>query len=250
MKMFKSFVALASPASPLLLGTFWAISANAATYDPEADFSVAANPNGTWSYGWTAQLGSAFNFYNEGALGSFGAAPIEYWQRSPQGYPKLFHNPLSGDLTFDNLSFPDGSIDFHPGADGAFSVLRWTAPSAASVSIIGQFMSAEALSWPASTSDVHIQKNAGSFFDGAINGNIGVVLPFSETILVVAGDTIDFAVGWGANHNYGYDNTALSVKISTSVPESSTFALLEGISLVALAAATRILRPTLLFSQP
>ncbi|MCI0536565.1 MAG: thrombospondin type 3 repeat-containing protein [Verrucomicrobiales bacterium] len=218
-RTFAAGISFLRISSMLLFATLWTTAGKATTYDPEADFSIAANPNGSWSYGWSAELGAAFDLSNEGALGDLGGViPIEYWQRSPQGYPKLFHNPADGPITFENLSFPEGSINFHPGADGALSIVRWTAPSASSISVVGQFMSAEALGWPPTTSDVHILKNGTSLFDNEIHGNVGVSLPFSINTSVVAGDTIDFAVGWGANHDYGYDNTALSARIvSTSL---------------------------------
>ena len=50
-------------------------------------------------------------------------------------------------------------------------------------------------------------------------------------IELAAGQTIDFAVGYGTNKTYNYDNTGLDVtvsKLEASVPEPSTLA---GISL-------------------
>ena len=32
----------------------------ASTFDPAAQFSLGANPNGPWSYGWSQEVGAAF----------------------------------------------------------------------------------------------------------------------------------------------------------------------------------------------
>lgn len=34
-------------------------------YDAAADFSPTSNPNGVWSYGWSATLGGAFQLYTQ-----------------------------------------------------------------------------------------------------------------------------------------------------------------------------------------
>ena len=47
-------------ATLLSLGVFVHPGA-AQSYNPAGDFSLAGNPNGVWSYGWSTTLGSAFN---------------------------------------------------------------------------------------------------------------------------------------------------------------------------------------------
>ena len=76
------------------------------------------------------------------------------------------------------------------------------------------------------TTDVHILLNGNSIFSGLING-YGSQADFSESLSLVAGDKLDFMVGFGSNFNFSFDSTGLSATLSTqSVPEPCSLALL------------------------
>jgi len=59
-----------------------------------------------------------------------------------------------------------------------------------------------------------------------------------QTISLAAGDTIDFAVGYGANGDYFFDSTGINATVG-AVPEPATAALLLGGVLAVLQAARR-----------
>ena len=58
-------------------------------YDAANDFSVASNPNGVWSYGYQASLGSNFQLYDAVVTDPNGATGIVQW----------YSPPLSGNYT-------------------------------------------------------------------------------------------------------------------------------------------------------
>jgi uncharacterized repeat protein (TIGR01451 family) len=165
-----------------------------------AEFSVAQNPNGVWSYGYRASAGAPFKLYpnhdaTAGNVGTWYDASIAMDQWN---LPVVSHGP-SNPL-----------VQMHPGPRGEQTVLRWTAPAAAVVNVSGRFENMNN-----ATTDVHVVHNStNSLFDGAINGQ-GSVAPFSIRKTVAAGDTLDFAVGWGSNGNYNYDSTGLALNITT-----------------------------------
>lgn len=61
-------------------------------------------------------------------------------------------------------------------------------------------------------------------------GNVDSGTPFTysvSSLALTAGDLIDFAVGYGPNNNYGFDNTVTVVTIA-AVPEPATWGVLVG----------------------
>ena len=193
-----------------LLGTTGpaACGSGSQVYSAADDFSASLNPSGAWSYGWSTSLGGALVLYDDRGLAF--SSPFEYWRRSGQGYPVMFHNPHLENITNDNLFLPAGGLDLHPSNNGEFAIIRWTVLAAGVASIATVFSGNDTV---APTSDVHVLQNGVSMFDGAIS-SFGQTLPFSKSVVVAAGDTVDFAVGWGANHNYRGDNTGVSATIN------------------------------------
>jgi hypothetical protein len=188
------------------------------------DFSAVNNPNGVWQYGYESTLGGALILYNVPTTLGTG---LNYWTSSNTGAdpnPNVSHNPSTSPVAaFDFVSQPN-ETQFHPGASGQFSVFRWTAPFAGMFSIQADFVGLG----NSSTTDLHILVNGSSVFDGAINGK-GMTTAFNSTQSFVAGSTVDFAVGFGADGNYFSDTTGIDATIRSSVPEpGSTFLLLLG----------------------
>lgn len=207
-------------------------------YDPDADFTIASNPSGVWSYGWLASPGSSFTLFNVG--GSFveggSGKTVEYWKRDGSE-PLLFHHGGAGDLVFATISIPDGMIDLHPGGGGELAAVRWTAPVAGEFSISGNFFAAQRIGASPTTSDVNVFHNGASLFQAVLNGN-EIHIPYAVTATVASGDTIDFAVGWGENHDYNWDNTAFSARLEL-VPEPHGYVLAAGLGLAGFAAWRR-----------
>lgn len=204
--------------------TLAAPAAGAVTvWDLSADFSTAQNPNGAWTYGWASALDGSLHAYDT----------VNGWQWYDSGHhsgdntPTVWKNYGSGW----SYGIAPGEVSSHPGWDGSFSVIRWTAPYAAQITVSGTFGAGDARpmsdylvldgqtlqAWPSNPSTVD----------------------FSLTLQVAQGDTLDFVVGIPIGGDYGYGSTPVAASIS-AVPEPATLAsLLAGLCGVAVARRAR-----------
>jgi hypothetical protein len=190
------------------LGLWFCSPTMAATYDLAADFTAVQNPNGVWSYGWTANRGSTFHLVTTpGQASSYGTL-IGWIPYADIISPAYAVTDWSAPTEF----VPLGTVNLHPGPLGQNSVVRWTAPSAGTYTIQGWFKGNN-FGGPTST-DVAILHGTAEIFTGAIN-SFNVRLNFALTKQLNAGDTIDFTVGYGSNGNYADDATGISATIIT-----------------------------------
>ncbi|MEG4167427.1 hypothetical protein QUB69_08385 [Microcoleus sp. AT13-A6] len=126
------------------------------------------------------------------------------------------------------------------------SIVRWIAPEAATYSLATMFTGLDHVG--PTTTDVHVLHNNIVLFSNLINGfGASSTKSFATAGTVQAGDTIDFAVGYGSNQTYLFDSTGLDATISTtppavseSVPEPST--VLGGLAFSAFIAKMRMKR--------
>ncbi|HZU29401.1 MAG TPA: hypothetical protein VFA04_28010 [Bryobacteraceae bacterium] len=191
----------------------------AQTSDAFADFSMNSNPNGPWSYGYTATRGSTFIPYDETSttFPYWGCAGLSGWYHNiDSGDPLLVANTSGGVATCGTtIILPAQMLLLHPGPHGENSVLRWTAPASAKISIQGAFEGADV----STTTDVSILLNSSAvLFSDYING-LGNAKSFQITLDVTAGDRIDFSVGYGSGGFYN-DSTALMATIGPAIPEA------------------------------
>jgi hypothetical protein len=116
---------------------------------------------------------------------------------------------------------PQGTVNLHPGPRGENSVIQWTAPAAGTYTIQGWFTGND-FRYP-TTTDVAIMHGTRpnenevvttAIFTGAIDSyNEPLYFSLSKQPLK-AGETIDFAVGYGSNETYIGDSTGISATIS------------------------------------
>ena len=141
-----------------------------------------------------------------------GLAGIEAWQNEARVDPCVTHNGTSHTVRGLGITWAPGQLAFHPGRDGEYGVVRWKSPVAGTVELAAQMKSIA----EKATTDVHVLHNGQTLFDSFINlHDCGAQAEFTESIEVKAGDTIDYAVGFG-NAFYGADTTALAVRITAS----------------------------------
>lgn len=115
------------------------------------------------------------------------------------------------------IVWESGRLATHPGPNGEYGVIRWTAPTDAKCHVTATF---DDTTEAKTTTDVHVLHNGKSLFAGFINiKDGGTQAKYDGTIKVKKGDTLDFAVGQG-NESYGGDTTALDVIIKA---DSETF---------------------------
>lgn len=187
---------------------------NYTTYYHEAteDFSGTLNPNGAWRYGYRASVGSAFILLpNNDNLYGLPAGMHTWYLPGVWNLPAVVHNGTGVPQLYFGATHPTTLLNQYPGGDGAMSVVRWTASSTGSAQITGRFEGLDT-----TTTGVSVVKNGTvSLLTGNITG-FGNQAPFSLTVSVVAGDTIDFQVA--SNGDLSHDSTGLAVSVNVQGP--------------------------------
>jgi hypothetical protein len=141
-----------------------------------------------------------------------GLAGLEAWQQGSRSDPCVTRNPTAHVISGLGIKWRPGQLAFHPGRNGEFGVVRWTAPTDGTIEVVAAFESIA----ERGTTDVHVLHTGRTVFDGFINvRGGGPRTNFNARLKVKAGDTIDGAVGYG-NGDYGADTTALAVSIKTA----------------------------------
>jgi len=135
-----------------------AMTSNARVYDVAADFSTNSNPNGVWSYGYSTTLAGPVTLHNErGNL-----AGLDYWRTDIWlGVPGVYFNPGHSTVTNNTLVLGPRQLSFHPGPNGEFCLIRFTAPTNGQYQVSGVFTGVDT---DGTTTDVHILVN-GVIFD-------------------------------------------------------------------------------------
>jgi len=137
---------------------------------------------------------------------------LDIWHSPAGREPWATLNPFDQPVeTPFNFTWPPRQVALHPGPQGEYSVVRWTAPAADRYSIAATFTGLFK-----ATTDVHLLHNGRPQFTAQLNlgGNPNTATHTSDLALA-AGDTVDFVVGWG-NGNYGSDSTALTATITSA----------------------------------
>lgn len=192
-------------------------------FDAGSEFSAFVNPNGVWSYGWSTNLGSAFQLSTTTDVEN----GFDRWtgNLSLDGHPSVYHNGTGSTITVPSTlqTLQAGQLAAHPGSGGEYALVRWTAPTAGNFSITTSFFGVDQ---NGASVDVHVLRNSIAIFNGTVTG-FNVPTSFFTNIVVGTGDTIDFAVGYGSNGTYFDDLTGLSATIipATIIPEPTTLLL-------------------------
>jgi len=212
-------------------------SANAAVvYDAAADFSIASNANGTWSYGEGsgATISSLFtkNSGNSPVQPIPGVpSSVQYWQSSaPQSLVPIVGENFGNAATTccGTVLIPTGVLWVHPGASTDV-IVQWTAPTTGTYDIASSFA---LLDNNPTGILAEIFKNGGSLFSQVISSpaaNLGTqaygpaVKFVQDNVSLQAGDTLSFVVN---NNGLFYDDSTALTATITAVPEPSTWAMM------------------------
>ncbi len=201
-------------------------SALAAVWDLSDDFSPTVNPAGEWSYRYSSTLvGPTTPFPDSGEPHTVGVA--HWWDEAAFGWitPSVAHNEMAIDVDMGGgVIFPANGVVLHPGSAGEFAIVRWVAPTSTSYRIDAYFELLDS-----GQTDATVLHNGAIIFADTISG--GASSTFTTTLILAAGDTVDFAVGYSGNHHQ--DSTLLAVTITddttTAAPETGTPQSIAGI---------------------
>jgi hypothetical protein len=212
-------------AAKLVLGLAIILAERAAAaaplYDATADFSLAGNPNGVWSYGTTGtSLSGSFNMFPY----AYDGGNILFWNN---GWYPLLQKAVGSDYTlYNSVLVPENTLAAHPAPLGEFAVLKFTAPDNGHYQISASFWGDDYIG--PTTTDVHISLGSTELFSSYINGyGESSRQNYSGGVFLSKGDSLDFSIGFGRNRDFGYDTTGLSVRITEDIPEPATMALLS-----------------------
>jgi choice-of-anchor C domain-containing protein len=191
-------------------------------FDLSSDFSLAANPNGPWSYGHrTNRLAGALQLLNTSrTFGAENGVPIDIWQwNNAKPWVAKVIGPETAVSTHFNA--PAGTIYFGPDPERSpedFAVIRFTVPPGAGgtyqleTTVRSLYDSTRSVD-----ADFHVVKNGIELFGRLVPPNSGT--SFSNTLSLAAGDRIDFVAGRGTN---GLADTGLKIQTTlvrlTNVP--------------------------------
>jgi len=143
-------------------------------------------------------------------------AGIEVWRNQDRVDPCVTLNSTKQAIQALGITWSPGQLAFHPGRDGEYAVVRWTAPDEGQIDFSAVFTSIA----ERATTDVHVLHNGRPLFDAGINVREGgPEQKFRQEVAVLTGDTIDCVCGFG-NGNYGADTTALAIAIKTAAGKS------------------------------
>jgi len=194
-------------------------------HDMSQDFSPSSNPAGVWSYGYSATLGGPFNlltFTKNFAAGN--GVPLSAWQVSDSLAPGI--GRVMGNLTAISeggaFTAPPGTVwvgPGNPGAPGEFGLIRFTVPAGGSGVYRIESAARSTFDGPVSgDSDFHVLKNGQELFGQFVAPNSAT--GWSNALTLAVGDTIDFAVGRGADGSLDHSSLKVHAVIAlvTNVP--------------------------------
>ncbi|MBN1443981.1 MAG: alpha-galactosidase [Planctomycetes bacterium] len=139
------------------------------------------------------------------------SAGLQGWRQSEDSGPDpcVTYNPAEKVKALAGIRWEPGRLAFHPGPEGEYAVVRWTAPAAGEYSIDAVFLAID----EQTTTDVHVIHQGRSLFRGWIRlEGCGPRALFRAAIDTAKGDAVDFIVGRG-DGSHACDSTGLEVRI-------------------------------------
>ncbi len=124
--------------------------------------------------------------------------------------PCMTHNPTPNTRSMADVRWEPGRLAFHPGPNGEYSVVRFTAPQAGAYLVRAKFLALE----KKTTTNVHVLHRGKSVFDGTIRAEDDRKMSkYDKRLTLAKGDALDFVMGWG-NGTHICDSTGLEIELT------------------------------------
>ncbi len=146
-------------------------------------------------------------------------AGMQGWSASELGGgdPCVTYNPTDQVREMASIRWNPRQLSFHPGPKGEYSVVRWTAPQAGTVSVRAVFSAID----QQTTTDVHLLHNGTAMFNELLRlDGRGPRAEYQGELPVAVGDHLDCVVGWG-NGSHICDSTGLEFRVTDSAGQTS-----------------------------
>lgn len=176
------------------------------TYDISKSFSLAANPNGVWSYGWKSSLTGPFTLLTgTDTVIHENGVPVQVWERSSWVVPPLVvYNATTNVSIHDSGQgvYPPGTLYFIAGLDGTpqnFGAIRFTVPvGGAGLYLLESAVRCYLDGDRSGDTDYHVVVNSTEAFGAFIAPRSAS--GYTNHFNLAVGDTVDFMVGRGADN--------------------------------------------------
>ena len=207
----------------------------AVVHDVSRDFSPSSNPAGAWSYGYSATLGGRFNLLTFArTFGAENGVLISAWQVTDALSPSVNRVMGNGIAVSEGGAFtaPSGTVYVWPGNDGSpgvYGLIRFTVTAGGSGENRVESAARSNFDGPVSgDSDFHVLKNGQELFARLVAPNSAT--GYSNTLALATGDTIDFAIGRGADGSPDHSSLKVQATLRPIIPISMS---VDAVSLLA-----------------
>jgi len=184
-------------------------------FDLSLDFSLAGNPNGAWSYGRQDTIGGAFTLLGTKKT-NFANVPMILWAISTLSQPAILHNDTTQSVITAEGTYPPETTWFGPGPQGQpgnYAVARFTVPAGGdgTYELVTMARPSYIDSLQRDT-DFHVVRKNVEIFGVQLNGT--QTAGYTNTLGLVSGDTVDFAVGRGADNSYIFSQLKVQASLT------------------------------------
>jgi hypothetical protein len=187
-----------------------ALPVQAATFNAWADFSIAANPNGPWRYGFGTP-GVSFTPFTDATPTFNGVVGFPGWFSPSEPFlvPVVLANNTGAVLVTGTATVPADSLLLHPGVtDDLAAIVQFVVPTSAIYDYVFDFANADF-----GFVDVSVDVNGTSLFSqSALFGSAGA----AGFVALSAGDVVSFVVGRAGS--FFNDSTAFTATLTSRDP--------------------------------
>jgi len=171
---------------------------------------------------FTQDTTATTDYFGDGKAAGF-YTPTSGTSYGPYNLPTVLQNISGGNLNEGSITnWPTTLLLLHPGPSGDYSVVRFIAPTSATYVISGIFTAIDSGN-TADTASVTTSGPSSTLLYSTNSTSAPHTFTFNQAL--TAGESLDFAVGWGVNNQFDNDSTGFDATI-TATPEPGLYGVL------------------------